>query len=198
MAEIILELQVNVPAANRLLKKANEEKMKFKADDLVEFLNICDAKLAEEAVFNSVQRLCESDMEELYGYINDELIITICRQRRFQLPEDLREEVELEEDDDCEEDSEENEPEAYLDEEPVDEYIVPQRKPRGGFLATLFAGLAGAAEGINDVNNQHNGKCNGDCAHCPPHYGYRYGRWYFGHDHTHGCKFGGNKGSGGL
>ena len=57
VAEIIFELQVNVPAANRLLKRANEAKMKFKADDLVEFLNICDMKLAEEAVCNSTMRL---------------------------------------------------------------------------------------------------------------------------------------------
>ena len=47
VAEIIIELQVNVSAANRLLKRANEAKMKFKTDDLVEFLNICDVKLAE-------------------------------------------------------------------------------------------------------------------------------------------------------
>ena len=47
VAEIIIELQVNVSAANRLLKSANEAKMKFKTDDLVEFLNICDVKLAE-------------------------------------------------------------------------------------------------------------------------------------------------------
>ena len=26
-----------------------------------------------------------------------------------------------------------------------------------------------------------NGRCDGDCAHCPPHYGYRYGRWFYGH-----------------
>ena len=65
-------------------------------------------------------------------------------------------------------------------------------------MATLFAGIAGASEGIKDVQNRHNGKCNGDCAHCPPHYGYRYGRWYYGHDHTHGCEFGGNKGSGSM
>lgn len=41
------------------------------------------------------------------------------------------------------------------------------------------------------------GKCNGDCANCPPHYGYRYGRWYYGHSHTEGCEFGGNSCSGG-
>lgn len=44
---------------------------------------------------------------------------------------------------------------------------------------------------------KHNGKCDGDCANCPPHYGYRYGRWYYGHSHTEGCEFGGNKCDGG-
>lgn len=44
---------------------------------------------------------------------------------------------------------------------------------------------------------KHNGRCDGDCANCPPHYGYRHGRWYYGHDHIEGCEFGGNKGSGG-
>ena len=36
----------------------------------------------------------------------------------------------------------------------------------------------------------------GDCAHCPPHFGYRYGRWYYGHGHVYGCEFGGNRGDG--
>ena len=45
---------------------------------------------------------------------------------------------------------------------------------------------------------KHSGRCDGDCQNCPPHYGYRYGRWYYGHDHTRGCEFGGNKGGGGL
>ena len=44
---------------------------------------------------------------------------------------------------------------------------------------------------------RHSGRCDGDCAHCPPHYGYRHGRWYYGHDHVEGCVFGGNKCSGG-
>ena len=46
-------------------------------------------------------------------------------------------------------------------------------------------------------SKKHSGKCDGDCANCPPHYGYRHGRWYYGHDHIEGCEFGGNKGSGG-
>ena len=41
------------------------------------------------------------------------------------------------------------------------------------------------------------GHCDGDCANCPPHYGYRYGRWYYGHAHQHGCQRGGNGGASG-
>jgi hypothetical protein len=109
VGEIIIELQVNVPAANRLLRKAVEEKLAFSGSDLVEF-----------------------------AYINDK--------------------------------------------EPV--------------TAAIFAG---ASAGVSLAQGRrHNGRCNGDCANCPPHYGYRYGRWYYGHDHVHGCEFGGNKGSGSM
>lgn len=52
--------------------------------------------------------------------------------------------------------------------------------------ATLLAGLASS--------NNHSHYCNGDCANCPPHYGYRYGRWYYGHGHQSGCERGGNGG----
>ena len=48
----------------------------------------------------------------------------------------------------------------------------------------------------DNTNREHPGHCTGDCANCPPHYGYRYGRWYYGHDHSEGCEFGGNKCSG--
>ena len=41
------------------------------------------------------------------------------------------------------------------------------------------------------------GSCDGDCDNCPPHYGYRYGRWYYGHGHRHGCQRGGNGGASG-
>ena len=50
---------------------------------------------------------------------------------------------------------------------------------------------------IFEVPKKHKGKCDGDCANCPPHYGYRYGRWYYGHDHVEGCEFGGNRCGGG-
>lgn len=73
----------------------------------------------------------------------------------------------------------------------------PKNSHGGGFLS----GLAGLSEGLSssssDKKHNHNGKCDGDCKNCPPHYGYRYGRWYYGHNHMEGCEFGGNSGSGG-
>lgn len=40
--------------------------------------------------------------------------------------------------------------------------------------------------------------CDGDCANCSAHYGYRYGRRYYGHGHQWGCERGGNGGRRGL
>lgn len=71
VGEIIIELQVNVPAANRLLRKAVEAKLAFSGSDLVEFACINDKTLATAAVCNSAERLTAEDMEYLYGEIDD-------------------------------------------------------------------------------------------------------------------------------
>lgn len=59
-------------------------------------------------------------------------------------------------------------------------------------LLDILSLLASDSETENGRSRRHNGSCDGDCANCPAHYGYRYGRWYYGHHHTHGCEFGGN------
>ena len=191
VAEIIIELQVNVPAANRLLRKAVEAKLSFSGSDLLEFACINDKDLAIAAVRNSADRLTAEDMEYLYGEIDDEIIIEICKQRNIQLPEDLREEEDYEDEEEIEEEPLE-EVDIY-----IDDFVPEPPAPKLGFFGTLAAILAGVSAGVSSANERrHNGRCNGDCANCPPHYGYRYGRWYYGHDHVHGCEFGGNKGSG--
>ena len=190
VGEIIIELQTNVPAANRLLRKAVEAKLVFSGSDLVEFACINDKELATAAVRNSAERLTVEDMEYLYGAIDDAVIVELCRQQHLALPEDLREE-------------EEAEPEQIEEDEPLEEIDIsagdfrpPPKQP--GFFAALFGAMAGVNIARDLHQKRHNGRCNGDCAHCPPHYGYRYGRWYYGHDHVHGCEFGGNKGSGSM
>lgn len=77
------------------------------------------------------------------------------------------------------------------------EFIEPQPK-RPGFFATLFVVIAGVSMAGDSKQKKHNGRYNDDGANCPPHYCYRYGRWYYGHDHVHGCQFGGNRGSGSM
>lgn len=59
-------------------------------------------------------------------------------------------------------------------------------------IAALF--VAGAVIGGITSGHDHSRYCNGDCNNCPPHYGYRYGRWYYGHGHQSGCERGGNGG----
>lgn len=83
----------------------------------------------------------------------------------------------------------------YADpDEPGEEILIeeaPAKKP--GFFRSLLMGLA-----LADRSKPENtGRCTGDCAHCPPHYGYRYGRWYYGHGHMDGCEFCGNGGCSG-
>ena len=168
VGEIIIELQVNVPAANRLLRKAVEAKLAFSCSDLIEFLCINDKELATAALHNSVSRLTSADMEDLYGVAEDEDIIQICSEQHLTLPEDLREEEEYE---DEEEEEIEEEPLEEVDIY-IDDYVPEPPAPKLGFFGTLFAVIAGAGAASNH-GHRHNGRCNGDCANCPPHYGYR-------------------------
>ena len=108
---------------------------------------------------------------------------------------------EYEDDEEIEEDDE--------DEEDTDERDYAPKKAKVGFwsaLGTLLSSSPSSSSSSGSVSSgsswssskkKHSGKCDGDCANCPPHYGYRYGRWYYGHSHSEGCVFGGNKCNGG-
>lgn len=78
-----------------------------------------------------------------------------------------------------------------------DQHCLPQKKKKVDLISALAALAAGAALADRE-KEKYNARCNGDCANCPPHYGYRYGRWYYGKGHQYGCEFGGNKGDGSL
>ena len=77
----------------------------------------------------------------------------------------------------------------------ISEATAPQREKPHGFGA-VFSALFGTNGGKDNTRSTGH-RCNGDCANCPPHYGYRYGRWYYGNNHTEGCEFGGNNCNGG-
>lgn len=194
VGEIIIELQVDKNAADRLLKRANEAKLAFSGSDIIEFVNINDKKLAVEALRNSAERLTTDDLEYICGEIDDDIIIEICEKMHLELPEELRE---TDEDEDILRDNDDicaDLPQKSFDVFRIVAAIIAVPFKILGALFTAIAALFGAIGSFE--KHEHNGKCNGDCANCPPHYGYRYGRWYYGHDHVHGCEFGGNRGSG--
>lgn len=83
----------------------------------------------------------------------------------------------------------------YADQDELDEEIpLKETRPK---KPGLFHGILMSLALADRSKSKNTGRCTGDCAHCPPHYGYRYGRWYYGHGHTDGCEFGGNGGCSG-
>ena len=126
----------------------------------------------------------EEELEELYMLIDDESFERIGAKQSIDIfADDCEDEAYIEEDCDSEE---------FLEEKLIE---IPQKKKRTPWL---FALLVAAGCSNKKHKHRHNGRCDGDCANCPPHYGYRYGRWYYGHGHVRGCVFGGNKGDGSL
>ena len=77
-------------------------------------------------------------------------------------------------------------------ETPAPLYDTCEEEAEPGFWESFFSPAEGSEELLK--KKKHDGHCDGDCANCPPHYGYRYGRWYYGHGHIEGCEFGGNRG----
>ena len=76
----------------------------------------------------------------------------------------------------------------------AESYSAPAYEDDG---VDVFEALAAASILFDDNGTEkHSGRCDGDCANCPPHYGYRYGRYYYGRCHQYGCQFGGNCGDG--
>ena len=105
----------------------------------------------------------------------------------------------------------EEDPDDEADED-LEEYDESQdytpKKAKMGFwsaLGTLFDSSSSSNSSSSNSSSfwstsskkKDAGRCDGDCANCPAHYGYRYGRWYYGHGHQHGCERGGNGGASG-
>ena len=65
VGEIIIELQVNVPASNRLLRKAVEAKLAFSASDLIEFLCINDKAFAKSDALQKIKWVVK-EQEDIY------------------------------------------------------------------------------------------------------------------------------------
>ena len=155
--------------ATRLIRKALNCGVKFTTEEIVELLNWVSNDIYNELAQANSDPYTYETLDELYCLVDDEIIEKLAKKYNIHDPEE--DEIEIE--------------------------VEPEQPKGPGFWGTLFA-LLGSAPIDNHSSKSHNGRCNGDCANCPPHYGYRYGRWYYGHGHIEGCEFGGNKGDGCL
>ena len=182
VAEVAQEY-MDEKAASRLIKKAVAYGVQFTPEEIYDLSGCCNTSAMNALLESSKCKLNREQLEELWGAVDDDVLENVA----------ARNHVNLFDDEDDEEYEEEIDP--VIEDECYDEIVQPA--PKLGFFSKLAMaiGIAGALDG---GHRKHPGHCTGDCANCPPHYGYRYGRWYYGHDHVHGCEFGGNKGSGGL
>lgn len=171
-------------AASRLIRRALAAGVQFTAGEICELADCCNAAVMNALLENASCAFTREQLEDLYGCVDDAVLERAARRCRVKLFEEEDEEEENEENDE-EENDEDEDFEAELPPP------VRRREPKPGFCALLGAALLGTLS-----DDGHGGRCTGDCAHCPPHFGYRYGRWYYGHGHVYGCEFGGNRGDG--
>lgn len=168
-------------AASRLIRRALAAGVQFTAEEICELVDCCSAAVLNALLENSTCAFTREQLEDLWGAVDDAVLEQTARRCRVKLFDDDEEE-------------EEDEDEDEADGEPEEAELPPpmrRREPKLGFWTLLGAALLGASG-----DDGHGGRCTGDCAHCPPHFGYRYGRWYYGHGHVYGCEFGGNRGDG--
>ncbi len=164
--------------ATRFAAKALDGGVRFTPDQVLEMTIIIEKPVLSRMAETAIPGFDRDQLEEIYMLIDDASFDRISKKQKIAIFADTEAEDAIEAEDDT----------IFT--------TPPIKKP--GFFSTLFAVMAGVNLAGGSKKKPHNGRCNGDCANCPPHYGYRYGRWYYGHDHQHGCEFGGNRGSGSM
>lgn len=161
--------------ATKFLEKALAAGVRFTPDQVLEMMGTVEESVLSKIAERTDVPFDREQLEEIYMMIDDASFQRISRRAKINVFDD--------------------EPAAYEQPEQV-QYILPKKKKVG--LFTALASFAAGSPLAGQVRKKHDGHCDGDCANCPPHYGYRYGRWYYGKGHQYGCEFGGNKGDGNL
>ena len=174
--EIAQELSFNDNAfAAKFLEKASAAGVRFTPDQVLEMVGTVEKSVLSRIAEQTDVPFNREQLEDIYMMIDDASFQRISRRSGIDIFDD--------------------EPVADDRQEPV-QYILPKKK-KGGLWAAIL-GIALGSALAKRGKKKHDGHCDGDCANCPPHYGYRYGRWYYGKGHQYGCEFGGNQGGGHL
>lgn len=85
--------------AARLLKKAIGAGVKFTGDQLSDFFLSCGEEAANRAVQFSSDQFGTEDLEALYGFSDEEVLISIAKKQKIPLPDSLADYAEIYSDD---------------------------------------------------------------------------------------------------
>ncbi|MGN0513449.1 MAG: hypothetical protein ACI4GD_04150 [Lachnospiraceae bacterium] len=75
--------------ATRLLNRALQQGVKFSGENLVEICDSCSEEGFKNALYQSADKLTATDLEDMYGCIDDELIIDIAKKYQISAPGDI-------------------------------------------------------------------------------------------------------------
>ena len=174
--EVAQELEFYDAAfAVKFLKKAFDAGVRFTPEQVLEMVATVDKPFLNKLAEQTDGTFSREQLEEIDLLIDDASFQRISHQAKVNTWGD----------------------ESAAQKQEQDQHRLPKKKKKVDLISALAALAAGAALADRE-KEKYNAHCNGDCANCPPHYGYRYGRWYYGKGHQYGCEFGGNKGDGSL
>ena len=139
--------------ATKFLEKALAAGVRFTPDQVLEMVGA-----VEEVVLGKIAKRTDvpfdrEQPEKIYMMIDDTSFQKISQRAKIDVFDD--------------------EPLAYGQCEQVPN--IPTKKKKVGLFTALVAFVAGSAL-TGQVRKKHHGHCDGDCANCPPYYGYRMGK----------------------
>lgn len=83
-------------AAVRLLNRALESGVKFSGENLVEISNLFSEDIFKKSLYQSADALSAKDLEDMYGCIDDALIIDVIKRYKLSAPREIADEHEEE------------------------------------------------------------------------------------------------------
>lgn len=82
--------------ATRLLDRALQHGVKFSGENLAEIVGLCAEDSFKKALYQSADAFTAQDLEDLYGCVDDELIIDLAKRYKISAPADIADEYEEE------------------------------------------------------------------------------------------------------
>ena len=139
VTEVMLELTFNhEDIANRIARKAIEQKIVFSAENISDLTNCIDCKLQEQLALQSVSVFSKDDLENLEGTLDDDVIVELYKRKGLKIPNVFIEDIQIDD---------------------FDETTAPERP--GRFFSKIAMALAighGISKGIEDASGKSKNK----------------------------------------